>query len=127
MPKASTFTDQRAGVIVRAIEAGLADKAACGVADVPLRTFRRWVAKGKALDEECMEPLAVFARQVDAARAWAALTVINDASKMDGWLALTMLERLYPEEYGPRRGLEELTRQVDTLAEQVARNTAGRG
>lgn len=116
----TTFTEHTAGIVCRGIEAGLSDKAACGVAGVPLRTFRRWVAEGKKLceaDDETAAPLAVFARQVSGARGMAAVNVINEASKKDWKAAAWQLEKLFPEEYGVARPiLDRLEQRVNALA-----------
>jgi hypothetical protein len=132
MGRASNFTEHLAGVIVRGIEAGLTDRAACGVADVPLRTFRRSVAEGKKLDEaddESTAPLAVFARMVEGARAMAAVRQIDDASRKDWKAAAWLLERLHPEDFGPPRvigrDLDRLERRVNELACKLGLNAVG--
>lgn len=123
MARKTTFTEQLGGVISRGIEAGLSDKAACGVAGVTDRTYRRWLAEGKRLlerDDDSDHPLAAFARMVEACRACAAVNTINEASKTDWTAAAFMLERLHPETFGPpkslTRDLDRLERRVNELA-----------
>jgi hypothetical protein len=115
MPRPVSLTADVADRLVYGVEKGLSEAAACRVAGVPLRSFRRWMAEGRNGDDD-MAPLAVFARRVVAARAFAAVDVINRAAKTDWRAAAWQLEQMFPDEYGPIGGLSDLERRVDALS-----------
>lgn len=111
------LTDELADRVIRGIDAGLTVKAAGGVAGVPERTLRRWLSVGRKATAGLYRQ---FAERVDAAKAFAAVGTINDAAKGDWKAAAFLLERLYPDEYGPqRREVKLLRRMVKVLARRV--------
>ncbi len=113
------MTDENVGLIMDAIVAGMGLARAAGYADVPERTVKGWLARGRAAIEasedndapipESERPFVDFARRVDTARARAVarnVTIIQEAAPNDWRAAAWWLERAHPDEYGRSTRME---------------------
>lgn len=100
MPDCSKLTETAFQRIVQTIRKGGTLRLAALRALVDPRTLRRWIAAGKrGEDEACVSLLsAISAAQAERAEEY--LDAVNAQAKEDGRLALDVLGRLYPKEYG---------------------------
>lgn len=100
----STFTPERVEEILLHIENGATYRRACILVGISEATFHEWKAQGKkALEDEKPNKFSEFLEKVNQAKekyiAWLQ-SLVNQGAKMDGKLALRVLERKRPEEFG---------------------------
>lgn len=100
MPDCSKLTEIAFERIVSTIRKGGTLHIAALRAGVSYRTLLRWFSLGRAgTDQVCVSLLAAIS-EAKAERAEKYLDTINTQAEEDGKLALEMLARLYPKEYG---------------------------
>jgi len=100
----TTFDEQVAERLVTMLRAGNYLGVAVSAAGVPMSTFKDWLRRGRSqkLDDR---PFAVFREKVESARAEGEarmVAVIARAAQEGDWrAAITLLEREFPERWGP--------------------------
>ena len=100
MPDQSKLTETAFRRIVETIRKGGTLKIAALRANIGYRTLLRYFAYGKSGEDEGCVALLAAIREAQAERAEKYLETINTQAETDGKLALEMLARLYPKEYG---------------------------
>mgnify|MGYP001136552653 CR=1 FL=1 len=113
MARPTKYTPQTVARLLDGIRLGLTYRLAAAYAGIDYATFCRWRMR-----------YASFATQLQEAEAHAAAVVmarIHHAAASDWRAAAWMLERRYPEDFGPRQRLEQaVTVDVRQAAERVA-------
>lgn len=108
----SKLTEDVMEKIVEAIRGQSAPETACVRANVHVRTFRRWLADGRAwleqhTEDEIPVPEAVFAANVERAMADARDALERGVATNDDWRAKhQILVARYPREFGKRERLD---------------------
>jgi hypothetical protein len=98
MGRPSKLTHETASLIVNAVRAGLTSGLACDVAGITPRTFQRWMASKRPEHRQLREAVA-RARAGCEADLVARTTL---AAHKGSWRAAAwLLERHYPERWGP--------------------------
>lgn len=100
MPDQSKLTQTTFWRIVACVRNGGTYAMAARRACITSRTLRLWMAKGRRGEGEEFVSLFSAITEAQAARADDYLHAVNEQAKTDGKLALEMLARLYPKEYG---------------------------
>lgn len=100
MPDQSKLTETVFQRIVQTFRNGGTLKLAALRAGISDRTLLRWFRAGRRNEDEACVSLLSAVQEVQAERAEKYLDTINEQAKTDGKLALEMLARLYPREYG---------------------------
>ena len=97
------LTPEMANMIVGMLQAGITVTIACETAGINIKTFERWVNKGK--EAEPGTNYALFADGVKKARAMGEVNLVNIlqkwAPKEPKWAAW-LLERMFGERYGKK-------------------------
>ena len=100
MPDCSKLTETVFRRIVECIRKGMTYKLAAQRARIDPRTLRRWIASGKAGEDEGCVSLLSAITEAQAMLVEDHLDVINEQAKTDGKFALEVLGRLHPKDYG---------------------------
>jgi transposase-like protein len=100
MPDQSKLTETTFQRIVQTFRNGGTLKLAALRAGISDRTLLRWFRAGRRKEDEACVSLLSAVTQAQADRADEYLLTVNEQAKTDGKLALEMLARLYPREYG---------------------------
>ena len=100
MPDCSKLTETVFRRIVECVRKGGTYAMAARRVCVTPRTLRLWLAKGRRGDGEEYVSLFSAISEAQNERAEKYLDAINTQCEEDGKLALEMLARLYPREYG---------------------------
>jgi len=114
----TTFDEQLGERLVTMLRSGCYLGVAVSAAGVPMSTFKDWLRRGRSEKLED-RPYAVFRERVETARAEGEarmVAVIARAAQEGDWrAAITLLEREFPERWGPVS-----VRQRDDVAPQPA-------
>lgn len=100
MPDRNKLTETTFRRIVECVRKGGTYAMAARRACVTPRTLRLWMAKGRKGEGEEFVSLISAISEAENERAEKYLDSINTQAETDGKLALEMLARLYPKEYG---------------------------
>lgn len=100
MPSESKLTETVFRRLVASVRNGMTFRLAALRSGIDPRTLRLWLAKGRKGEGEEFVSLFSAITEAQSLRADDYLTAINDQAKEDGKMALEMLARLYPKEYG---------------------------
>lgn len=100
MPDHSKLTETAFQRIVQTFRKGGTLRLAALRAGVSDRTLMRWLRAGRRNEDDACVSLLAAVTQAQAERAEQYLDTINVQCEEDGKLALEMLARLYPREYG---------------------------
>lgn len=100
MPDQSKLTETAFRRIVECVRKGMTFKLAALRARVDPRTLRRWLAAGRSGEDEGCVSLLSAVTEAQALLVEDYIDVINEHAKTDPKMALEMLGRLHPREYG---------------------------
>lgn len=100
MPDASKLTETVFRRLVESVRKGATYKLAALRAGISHRTLRRWLRSGRRNENEGCVSLLAAITDAEGERAEKYLDAINAQAETDGKMALEMLARLYPKEYG---------------------------
>lgn len=104
----SKLTDELVDNIVGMIERQAAPETACVLAGVNVRTFRQWIADGRAWleahdDDEIPIPQAVLTARVERAYETAKQALVDKVAGADDWrAAMEILQRRHSREFAKR-------------------------
>lgn len=119
MPDCSRLTETNFQRIVQTFRKGGTLKLAalrCGISD---RTLMRWFRAGRLNEDDACVSLLAAVQLAQAERAEEYLATINTQAETDGKLALEMLARLYPKEYGSDvQRMKHIERRIAELEKQ---------
>ncbi len=125
MPSEHKLTETTFRRIVDCIRKGGTYELAARRALITSRTLRLWIAKGRGGDGEEFVSLFSAICEAQAARADDYLDAINTQAETDGKLALEMLARLYPKEYGSdTQRMKHIERRLAELEKQQGKPDA---
>jgi hypothetical protein len=100
----ATLTQQTADNLVTMLSAGNYLSVSLAAVGVAAQTFRDWMAKGASSNRPDDEPFRDLRARVEQARAQGEVrlvTAIAVAAQQDWRAALALLEREYPDRWGP--------------------------
>lgn len=100
MPDQSKLTETVFRRIVECVRKGGTYKLAAIRGGVCYRTLLRWFRLGRRGEDESCVSLLSAVTEAQAERAEKYLDTVNTQAETDGKLALEMLARLYPRDYG---------------------------
>lgn len=100
MPDQSKLTETVFRRLVECVRKGMTYRAAAERCRITPRTLRLWMAKGRRGEDEACVSLFTAITEAQAQLVEEYVDVIHTEAKADAKLALEMLARLYPKEYG---------------------------
>jgi hypothetical protein len=125
MPDCSKLTETTFHRIVECIRKGGTYRLAARRACIGYRTLLRWFRHGRRNEDEGCKALLAAVNEAQSERAEQYLETINTQCESDGKLALEMLARLYPREYGSdRQRMQHIERRLAQLEKEKGKPDA---
>ena len=125
MPDTSKLTETAFQRIVQTYRKGGTMKLAALRAGISDRTLLRWFRAGRRNEDQACVSLLSAVQQAQADRADKYLETINTQCEEDGKLALEMLARLYPKEYGSDvQRMKHIERRIAEIEKQQGKPDA---
>jgi hypothetical protein len=125
MPDCTKLTETVFRRIVESVRKGMTFKLAAMRSKIDPRTLRLWLAKGRSGEDEACVSLFTAVTEAQALYVEDHIEVINTECKTDGKLALEMLARLHPEEYGSdKQRMKHIERRIAELEKQQGKPDA---
>ncbi len=125
MPDQSKLTETAFRRIVECIRKGGTYQLAARRACIGYRTLLRWFRLGRRGEDEGCVALLAAVNEAQSDRAEKYLDAINTQSETDGKLALEMLARLYPREYGSdKQRMQHIERRLAELEKKQGKPDA---
>lgn len=125
MPDCSKLTETAFRRIVQTFRNGGTLKLAALRAGISDRTLLRWLRAGRRNEDEACVSLLSAVTQAQADRADDYLVTVNEQAKTDGKLALEMLSRLYPRDYGSdTQRMKHIERRLAEMEKKLGKNDA---
>ena len=125
MPDKNKLTETTFRRIVECVRKGGTYAMAARRALITPRTLRSWLAMGRRGEGEQFTSLFAAISEAQNERAEKYLDTINTQCEEDGKLALEMLARLYPKEYGSDvQRMKHIERRIAELEKQQGKPDA---
>jgi hypothetical protein len=107
------YTEERARVILDAIEEGASDNAAAGLAGITAQTYYNWIKAGKAGEEPFLTFLGL-AQEAKSKRELRRVRLVENAAFRDWHAATWLLERSGNDAWLPPVARQKITQDVKT-------------
>jgi hypothetical protein len=120
------YTEERARIILDAIEEGASDKAAAGLVGIDADTYYRWLKRG-AQGEEPFAAFSALAHEAKAKRQLHRVRIINDAAHKDWHAASWLLERSGDAAWHPPTVTQKISQDVNQSGRILVRIEYGDG
>ena len=114
MGRKSKLTPELQTEIIKYIEAGCTDRAACGASNINYATFYRWIAKGELAKSGKYNDFCNTLKEArDKAHAKITMAMIKQIVKGNATLTMFWLQNRFPNDWKDRRVQHEISGKID--------------